>query len=68
MVKDLKLISGKGSGSQSVPNDATRTHVEEEIYILGATLLEFPRGPLCNRCDARDKESLHEPTRLLGHV
>src|SRR5664279_4568662 len=46
----------------------TRTHVEEEIYILGATLLETPRGPLCNRRDARDEESLREPARLLGLV
>jgi hypothetical protein len=42
--------------------------VEEEIYILGATLLEIPRGPLYNRHDARDKESLREPARLLGLV
>jgi hypothetical protein len=42
--------------------------VEKEIYILGATLLEIPRGPLCNQRDARDEESLHEPTRLLGLV
>ena len=35
--------------------------MEEEIYILGPTLLESPRGPLCNRRDARDEESLREP-------
>ena len=46
----------------------TRGHVEEEIYILGATLLESPRGPLCNQRDARDEESLREPGRLLGRV
>ena len=70
MVKDLKVIFGKGSGGQSVPNDAdgTHTHVEEEIYILGPTLLERPRGPLCNRRD--DEESLRESesARLLGRV
>ena len=46
----------------------TRTHVEEEIYMLGPTLLERPRGLLCNRHDARDEESLREPARLLGRV
>src|SRR3990170_7760805 len=46
----------------------TRTHVEEEIYILGPTLLERPRGPLCNQRDACDEESLREPARLLGRV
>ena len=44
-----------------------RTHVEE-IYILGPTLLERPRGPLFNRRDARDEEPLREPARLLGSV
>ena len=38
-----------------------RTHVEEEIYILGPTLLERARGLLRNRRDARDEESLREP-------
>ena len=42
--------------------------MEEEIYILGATLLESPRGPLCNQRDARDEDSLCEPARLLGRV
>ena len=42
--------------------------MEEEIYILGPTLLEGPRGPLFNRRDACDEEPLHEPARLLGHV
>jgi hypothetical protein len=69
MVNDLKVIFGKCPGSQSVPNDINgHTHVEEEIYILGATLLEIPRGPLCSKRDARDKESLREPARLLGRV
>ena len=40
--------------------------MEEEIYILGATLLESPRGSLFNRRDARDEESLREPARLPG--
>jgi hypothetical protein len=40
----------------------------KEIYILGATLLVIPRGPLCNRRDARDKEPLREPARLLALV
>ena len=42
--------------------------MEEEIYILGPTLLERPSGLLCNRRDARDEESLREPARLLGRV
>ena len=42
--------------------------MEEEIYILGPTLLERPRGPLLNRRDARDEEPLRELARLLGHV
>ena len=40
--------------------------MKEEINILGATLLKSPRGPLCNRHDARDEESLREPARLPG--
>ena len=40
--------------------------MEEEIYILGPAILERPRGPLCNRRDARDEEPLREPARLLG--
>ena len=37
----FKVIFRKGPGRQSFPNDAnrTRTHVEKETYILGATLL-----------------------------
>jgi hypothetical protein len=46
----------------------TCAHVEEEIYILGATLLERPRGPLFNRHEARDEETLPEPARLPGRV
>ena len=42
--------------------------MEEEIYILGPTLLERSRGLMCNRRDARDEESLCEPASLLGHV
>jgi hypothetical protein len=42
--------------------------VEEEIYILEATLLEIPKGPLYNRRDAPDKESLCELARLHGRV
>ncbi len=42
--------------------------MEEEINILGATVLESPRGPLCNRRDAPDEESLREPARLHGRV
>ena len=40
--------------------------MEEEIYILGPALLERPRGPLRNRHDARDEESLRDPAWLLG--
>jgi hypothetical protein len=42
--------------------------VEEEIYILGAMLLEIPRDSLCNQRDAPDEESVREPARLLGLV
>src|SRR3954470_5045883 len=35
---------------------------------LGATLLENPRGSLCNRRDACDKKYLREPAKLLGRV
>ena len=42
--------------------------MEEVLYILGATLLESPRGPVFNRRDARDEESLREPARLPGRV
>jgi hypothetical protein len=31
--------------------------MEEEIYILEATLLEIPSGPLCNQRDARDERT-----------
>ena len=40
--------------------------MEEEIYILGPTLLERARGLLFS--DARDEEPLREPARLLGCV
>ena len=39
--------------------------MEEEIYILGPTLMERPRGPLLNRRDAHDEEPLREPARLF---
>ena len=42
--------------------------MEEEIYILGSTLLESPRCPLCDRRDAPDEESLRESARLLWLV
>ena len=42
--------------------------MKEEIYILGARLLESIRGPIFNRRDARDEESLREPARLLERV
>ena len=32
--------------------------MEEVFNILGATLLENPKSPFCNRRDARDKENL----------
>ena len=38
--------------------------MEEEVHILGATLLASPRGPQHNRHDAPDEESLCEPARL----
>ena len=70
MVIELEVIFGKGPGCQSVPNDATG-HApmwKKKIYILGATLLESSRGPLFSQRDARDEESLREPTRLPGRV
>jgi hypothetical protein len=42
--------------------------VEEEIYILEATLLEIPKGPLYNRRDAPEEKSLPESARILGLV
>ena len=46
----------------------TRTHVEEEVHLLRATLLASPRGPQRNRRDAPDKESLCESVRIHGCV
>ena len=46
----------------------TRGNVEKEIYILGATVLESPRGPVFNRRYARDEECLREPARLPRRV
>ena len=40
--------------------------MEEEVYILGATLLENPKGSLCNRRDAHDEKSLRELLNFLG--
>ena len=40
--------------------------MEEEIYILGPAILERPRGPLRNRRDARDEESLCDLLVFLG--
>jgi hypothetical protein len=42
--------------------------VEEEIYILRASVLEIPGGPLYNQRDAPDKKSLRESARILGLV
>ena len=44
------------------------THVEEEVNILGATLLASPRGPECDQRHAPNKESLCEPSRIHGYV
>ena len=41
--------------------------MEEEVHILGATLLASPRGPR-DRRDEPNEESLCEPTRLHGCV
>ena len=70
MVKDLEVIFGKGSW-QSIYSERrkkARTLVEKEIYILGFTLLENPRGSLCNRRDAHDEKCVREPAKLLGRV
>ena len=57
MDNDLHVIFGKGPDGLAVPNDAEgHAHVEEEIYILGPTLLERPRDPLFDRGDARDEK------------
>ena len=42
--------------------------MEEEVHILGATLLVSPRGPQTDRRDAPDEESLCELARLHGCV
>ena len=42
--------------------------MEEEIYILGPSILERPRGTLRNRRDAREEESLRDPAWLFGRV
>src|SRR4051812_23450099 len=70
MVNDLEVIFGKAPGSHLFERRRYRTrgHVEEEIYILGATLLGITRGPFFNRRDARDEESLREPARVPGRV
>ena len=46
----------------------THTHVEEEVHILGATLLASHRGPQRDRRDAPDEESLCEHARLHGCI
>ena len=38
--------------------------MEEEVHILGATLLTSPRGPQLDQHDAPDEEFLCEPARL----
>ena len=69
MVKDLKVVFGKGPGGQPIPNDADgRAPMWKKNLYLGPALLERPRGPLRNRRDARDKEPLREPARLPGRV
>jgi hypothetical protein len=42
--------------------------VEEDVHILGATLLKSPRGPQHNRRDAPNEESLCEPSWPHGCV
>ena len=42
--------------------------MEEEVHLLGATLLTSSKGPQRNRRDAPDKESLCEPIRIHGCV
>ena len=40
--------------------------MEEEVHILGATLLASPRGPQRDRRDAPDEESLCELLGFMG--
>jgi hypothetical protein len=47
MVKDLKVIFGKGPGSLSVPNDASG-HAPMWKRNLYFGSLSIGRGPLCN--------------------
>jgi hypothetical protein len=68
VVKDLKVIFGKGPGRQSIPNDATGHMSMWKKKSIFWALLGNPRGPLFNRRDARYEESLREPARLHGHV
>jgi hypothetical protein len=42
--------------------------VEEEVHILGATVLASSRGPQRDRRDAPNEESLCESARLNGCV
>jgi hypothetical protein len=41
-------------------------HVKEEIYILGATILGSPRGPLCSRRDAPEEKFCVNIPGFLG--
>ena len=69
MVNDVKVIFGKGPGSQLVSKDANgHEPMWKKSIFLGATLLASPRGPQRDRCDAPDEESLCEPARLHGRV
>ena len=69
IVKDLEVIFGKGSGSQPVPNEKWNgAHVEEEIYILGATILGSLRCSSCNWCDAPHEEFLRQSDSILGSI
>ena len=69
MVKDLKVIFGKGPGGQSVPNDADgRAPMWKKKSIFWDLPYWKDLETLCNRRHVHDAESLCEPARLLGHV
>ena len=63
-----KVIFGKGPGGQPIPKDADRRAPMWKKKSIGPALLERPRGPLRNRRDARDEESLCDPAWLIGPV
>ncbi len=53
MVKDLKVVFGKGPGSQPIESeDGHAAMWKKKLHILGVTLLGILGRPPCNRRDA----------------